>query len=43
MKQKSTKHAACVTEGLRIAINGTNTLYKRSLRHPTTLDKTEYA
>ena len=28
MKQKSTKHAACVTEGLRIAINGTNTLYK---------------
>ena len=43
MKQKSTTHAPWVTEGLRTATKVKNKLYKRSLRHPTALNKIEYA
>ena len=43
MKRKSTKHAPWVTEDLRTATKVKNKLYKRSLRHPTALNKTEYA
>ena len=43
VKRKSTKHAPWVTEGLRTATKVKNKLYKRSLRHPTALNKTEYA
>ena len=43
MSKKSTKHAPWVTEGLRVSTRVKNKLYKRSLRHPTALNQTEYA